>query len=54
MGVTEQGLAKVKKVGARGSHGFKWGQHRNESTVVTLEAQKYTVAYSKNIAFGDD
>ena len=53
VGFTEQGLAPVEKVGARGSHGFPWGHYRNESTGVTLEAQKYTVAHGKNLAFGD-
>ena len=53
VGFTEQGLATVVKVGARGSHGFPWGHRRNETTGVTPEARKYTVAHGKNIAFGD-
>ena len=54
VGFTEQGLATVVKVGARGSHGFPWGHRRNESPTVTPEARKYTVAHFKNIAFGDE
>ena len=53
VGFTQQGLATVEKVGARSSHGFPWGHRRNESTGVTPEAQKSTVANGKNIAFGD-
>ena len=53
VGFTEQGLATVVKVGARGSHGFPWRHRRNESTGVTPEARKYTVAHGEHIAFGD-
>ena len=56
VGFTEQGLATVGKVGARSSmssHNFPWGHRRNESTGVTPEARKYTVAHGENIAFGD-
>ena len=53
VGFTEQELATVEKVGARGSLGFPWGHRRNESTGVTPEARKYTVAHGENIAFGD-
>ena len=53
VGFTEQGLATMEKVGARGSHGFPWGHRRNESTGVTPEEHKYTGAHGKNIAFGD-
>ena len=46
-------MATVENIGARGSHEFPWGPRRNESTGVTPEARKYTVAHGKNIAFGD-
>ena len=35
------------------SHNFPRGHRRNESTGVTPEARKYTVAHGENIAFGD-
>ena len=54
VGFTEQGLATMEKVGARGSHGFPWGHRTNESTGLTPEARKYTVTHGENIAFGDE
>ena len=53
MGFTEQGLATVEKVGARGSRGFPWGHRRNKSTGVIPEARKYMVVHGENIAFGE-